>query len=133
MAMMEFAIATEQRRDVTWVALNNRAFGWPQHTRVLTVKQQVATDFLVAANLAAISQAQGCAAERVTDPAEVEPALIHALAADEKRKRCLVDVTISQHDYRPRFVRHHAITGASSSLPLSRLLRSSRSALTCRD
>lgn len=110
MAMMEFATAAEQRCGVTWVVLNNRAFGWPQYAQVLSGKQQVATDFLVAADLPVIAEAQGCAAERVTDPAEVEPALARALAANARGKPCLIDIAIAKHDYPPHFVSHHEAT-----------------------
>jgi acetolactate synthase-1/2/3 large subunit len=110
MAMMEFATAAEQGCGVTWVVLNNRAFGWPQYGQVLTNRLQVATDFKVAADLVAIAQAQGCDGVRVEDPAEVEPALRRALAANAKGVPCLVDVAIEKHDYPPHFVAHHKAT-----------------------
>ena len=110
MAMMEFATAAEQRCGVTWVVLNNRAFGWPQYGQVLNNKQQVATDFLVAADLPAIARAQGCEAVSVTSPGEVEPALEKALAANARGKPCLVDIAIAKHDYPPHFVAHHKAT-----------------------
>lgn len=110
MAMMEFATAAEQRCGVTWVVLNNRAFGWPQYSQVLTGRPQVATDFQVAADLPAIAEAQGCAAERVTAPGDVEPALARALAANARGVPCLVDIAIAKHDYPPHFVAHHQAT-----------------------
>lgn len=110
MAMMEFATAAEQRCGVTWVVLNNRAFGWPQYGQILNNKQQVATDFLVAADLPAIARAQGCEAISVLEPEDVEPALRAALSANAKGKPCLVDITIAKHDYPDHFVAHHKAT-----------------------
>ena len=110
MAMMEFATAAEQNCGVTWVVLNNKAFGWPQYGQILANKAQVATDFKVAADLVAIARAQGCEAIRVEDPAEVEPALARALAANAGGVPCLVDIAIEKHDYPPHFVAHHEAT-----------------------
>ena len=110
MAMMEFATAAEQRCGVTWVVLNNRAFGWPQYGQILNNKQQVATDFLVAADLVAIARAQGCEAIAVKRPEEVEPALRAALAANAVGRPCLIDIAIAKHDYPDHFVAHHKAT-----------------------
>ncbi len=110
MAMMEFATAAEQRCGITWVVLNNRAFGWPQYVQILNNKQQVATDFLVAADLVAIARAQGCEAIAVTRPEEVEAALRSALAANARGRPCLVDIAIAKHYYPDHFVAHHKAT-----------------------
>ena len=107
MAMMELATAAEQKLGVTWVVLNNQAFGWPQYAQVLTGKQEVATNFLVGADLAAIAAAQGCESEHVADPGDVEPALQRALTANRRGVPYLLDIAIEMHDYPPHFVAHH--------------------------
>ena len=110
MAMMEFATAAEQKCGVTWVVLNNKAFGWPQYGQILAKKQQVATDFLVGADLVAIAKAQACEGEHVENPADVEPALRRALHANARGVPYLVDIAIEKHDYPPHFVSHHEAT-----------------------
>ncbi len=110
MAMMELATAAEQRLGVTWVVLNNKAFGWPQYAQVLNGQQEVATNFLVGADLTAIAAAQGCESEHVDNPSDVEPALQRALAANKKGLPYLLDIAIEKHDYPPHFVAHHKAT-----------------------
>ncbi|MBT7612285.1 MAG: hypothetical protein HN577_03625, partial [Rhodospirillaceae bacterium] len=56
------------------------------------------------------ARAQGCEAERVEDPADVEPALTRALDANARGVPYLVDVVIEKHDYAPHFVAHHEAT-----------------------
>lgn len=107
MAMMELATAAEWRCGVTWVVLNNRALGWVQYNQVLNGKPFVATGFEVAADFVRIAEAQGCRAVRVEEPAEIEPALRAALAANRAGVPCLIDVTIARHDYPPHFVEVH--------------------------
>ena len=110
MAMMEFATAAEQRCGVTWVVLNNHAFGWPQYAQLLHNKQQAATNFLVSADLVAIARAQGCEAVAVRAPEDVEPALEAALEANGRGVPFLIDIAIARHDYPEHFVAHHKAT-----------------------
>lgn len=110
MAMMEFATAAEQKLGVTWIVLNNQMFGWPQYGQVLTNRPHAATNFEVPADLPAIAQAQGCEAEHISDPAEVEAALGRAKKANARGVPYLVDVAIARHDYPPHFVAHHEAT-----------------------
>jgi len=110
MAMMEFATAAEQKLGVTWVVLNNQMFGWPQYGQVLTNRPHAATNFEVPADLPAIARAQGCEAEHISDPAEVEAALGRAKKANTRRVPYLVDIAIARHDYPPHFVAHHEAT-----------------------
>ena len=110
MAMMEFATAAEQKLGVTWVVLNNQMFGWPQYGQVLTNRPHAATNFEVPADLPAIARAQGCEAEHVSDPAEVEEALARARDANKHGVPYLIDVAIKHHDYPPHFVTHHEVT-----------------------
>ncbi len=103
MAMMELATAAEWKCGVTWVVFNNQAFGWPQYTQVLKGQDFVATGFDVAADLPAIAEAQGCRGIRVADPAQVEPALEAALAANREGIPALIDIDIARHDYTEHF------------------------------
>jgi acetolactate synthase-1/2/3 large subunit len=110
MAMMEFATAAEQNLGVTWVVLNNQMFGWPQYGQVLTNRAHAATNFEVPADLPAIARAQGCKAEHIADPAEVEAALGRAKTANARGVPYLLDIAIERHDYPPHFVSHHETT-----------------------
>ena len=84
-----------------------RSLSWPQYGQILAKKQQVATNFLVGADLVAIAKAQACEGEHVENPADVAPALKRALAANNKGVPYLVDIAIEKHDYPSHFVAHH--------------------------
>lgn len=107
MAMAELATAAERRCGVTWVVLNNRALGWPQYLAVLEGKPRAATEFKVSPDFAAVAEAQGCRGLRVRKPADIEPALEAALAANRRGVPCLLDCRIPKHDYPPHFTRYH--------------------------
>ena len=104
MAMMELATAAEWKCGITWVVMNNQCLGWPQYHQVLTDQPQVGTNFEVSPDFAALAQSQGCKGIRVTDPGEVEPALIEALSANADGRPVLIDFHTAKHDYPKHFV-----------------------------
>jgi acetolactate synthase-1/2/3 large subunit len=107
MAMMELATAAERRCGITWIVLNNQALGWPQYIQVLEGRKRTATDFAVSPDFAKLAEAQGCRGLKVTSPAEIEPALAAALAANAEGVPMLLDCRIPKHDYPPHFTRFH--------------------------
>lgn len=104
MAMMEMATAAENKLGVTWVVLNNGAFGWVQYTQYLMKAPYTGTDFDVKADFAKIAEAQGCLGINVDSPAGVEDALIAAREANKKGIPALINVSIRAHDYTEYFV-----------------------------
>ncbi|MBM3524440.1 MAG: thiamine pyrophosphate-binding protein, partial [Alphaproteobacteria bacterium] len=107
MAMMELATAAENRLGITWIVLNNQAFGWPQYDQVLRGKPLVATGFQVGADFVRIAEAQACRARRIDRPEQIRPALDFALAANHEGVPCLLEFTVAKHDYPPHFVAVH--------------------------
>lgn len=107
MSLAELAMAAERRCGVTWVVLNNGAFGWVQYNQVLGQKPIVATGFGVVSDFAEIARAQSCLGIKVEDPAEIDEALRAALAANERGVPALVDVIIEPHHYHEHFERVH--------------------------
>ncbi|NLD56059.1 MAG: thiamine pyrophosphate-binding protein [Burkholderiaceae bacterium] len=107
MSLCELATAAENRCGVTWVVLNNQAFGWVQYNQVLNRKPLVGTGFEVSPDFAAIAKAQGCHGILVTDPAEVDAAVTRAKELNAEGVPVLIDARIAPHDYYQGFVDIH--------------------------
>ena len=107
MCLGELATAAEHKCGVTWIVLNNHAFGWVQYNQLLARKPFVGTGFAVPVDFAAIAEAQGCRGIRVEHAADIDAALAAALAANRQGIPALVDVEIEPHHYHPHFERIH--------------------------
>ena len=107
MAMMEQATAAELKCGVTWVVLNNGCLGWPQFHQVLLGQPTLGTAFEISPDFVALAASLGCEGICVTDPAQVEPALATALAANAAGEPVLIDFRIAKHVYPPHFVAVH--------------------------
>ncbi|HVL58771.1 MAG TPA: thiamine pyrophosphate-binding protein [Burkholderiaceae bacterium] len=107
MSLVELATAREWNCGVTWIVLNNQAFGWVQYNQVLEQRPLVATGFAVGSDFAAIAQAQGCHGIRVTEPGEVDAAVQEAQRLNREGMPVLIDVRIAKHDYHDHFVAIH--------------------------
>ncbi|MBW3096643.1 thiamine pyrophosphate-binding protein [Pseudohoeflea coraliihabitans] len=107
MSVVELATAAERRCGITWIVLNNQAFGWVQYNQVLGQKPFVATGFEVNSDFAAIARAQACVGIKVEDPAKIDAALEEALAANTRGVPALIDVQIAPHLYHEHFERVH--------------------------
>lgn len=107
MSIVELATASERRCGVTWVVLNNQAFGWVQYNQVLTKRPLRNTGFEVGSDFAAIARAQGCHGITVTDPAMVDAAVQEAQRLNQEGTPVLIDVHIAKHDYSDHFVAVH--------------------------
>jgi len=107
MAMLEIATAVENRCGVTWVVLNNQAFGWVQYNQVLTGRPFVGTAFEQATDLAAVARAQGGHGIRLESPDKVDEAFRQARELNAKGIPVLIDAQIARHDYYKDFVEIH--------------------------
>lgn len=107
MSIVELATAREWNCGVTWIVLNNQAFGWVQYNQVLTKRPLVSTGFEIDVDFAAVARAQGCHGITVTDPADVEGAVEEAKRLNGEGMPVLVDVRIAKHDYYDHFVAIH--------------------------
>jgi acetolactate synthase-1/2/3 large subunit len=107
MSLAELVTAAELNCGVTWIVLNNHAFGWVQYNQVLANKPFVATGFQVNSDFAAIARAQSCLGLTVQRPDQIESSLEEALQANSKGVPALLDVAIRPHDYHEHFERIH--------------------------
>jgi acetolactate synthase-1/2/3 large subunit len=107
MSLSELATAAENRCGVTWIVLNNHAFGWVQYNQVLNRKPLIGTGFAVNSDFAAIAQAQGCHGIRVVEPGQVDEAVSRAKELNGKGVPVLIDAQIAAHDYYQGFVDIH--------------------------
>ncbi|MHA1571976.1 MAG: thiamine pyrophosphate-binding protein [Alphaproteobacteria bacterium] len=107
MSIVELATAAELKCGVTWIVLNNHAFGWVQYNQLLADKPFVGTGFEVNSDFAAIARAQSCLGLTVSDPGDIDEAVTQALAANGKGVPALIDVAIEPHHYHEHFVQIH--------------------------
>ncbi|MGE3348583.1 MAG: thiamine pyrophosphate-binding protein [Ramlibacter sp.] len=110
MSLAELSTAAENHCGVTWIVLNNQAFGWVQYAQVLNKKPLIGTGFEVHSDFAAIAKAQGCHGILVTDPEKVDAAITEAKALNAKGVPVLIDAHIAKHDYYKGFVDIHVAT-----------------------
>lgn len=107
MSLAELATAAELKCGVTWVVLNNHAFGWVQYNQLLGQKPFVATGFEVNSDFSEIARAQSCLGLRVERPEQIDGALNEALEANRSGVPALLDVQIEPHHYHEHFERVH--------------------------
>lgn len=107
MSIVELATAAELKCGITWIVLNNHAFGWVQYNQLLGGKPFVHTGFEVNSDFAAIARAQACTGIRVESADQIDAAVEAALAANAKGIPALIDVAIDPHQYHEHFERVH--------------------------
>lgn len=107
MSIVELATAAQWKCGVTWIVLNNAAFGWVQYNQVLTRRPLVNTGFEVVSDFAAVARAQGCHGITVTEPAQVDAAVQQARSLNHQGVPVLIDVHIARHEYSDHFVAVH--------------------------
>jgi acetolactate synthase-1/2/3 large subunit len=107
MSLAELATAAELKCGITWIVLNNHAFGWVQYNQVLNQKPFLATGFEVNSDFPEIARAQSCFGIKVTRPDQIDDALTQALKANLEGIPALVDVAIQPHHYHEHFERVH--------------------------
>lgn len=116
MACHEIGTAAQHKLGVTWVVLNDGAFGWVQWIQKRELDGRVvATSFEPAIDNVAIARASGCEAVRVCSAAELNAALERAKAANAEGIPFLIDVPVDQSHHHAEFDRFHGLEPDPSS------------------
>jgi acetolactate synthase I/II/III large subunit len=97
MVMSVLPAAAEQRLGVTWCVLDDGALGSIRDIQQYRFGERyLATDLPLELDLGAVARACGCHGERVSDPADVEPAITRALAANAEGVPALLDFVVAR-------------------------------------
>jgi acetolactate synthase-1/2/3 large subunit len=116
MSLHELGTAAQNNLPVTWVVLNDGAFGWVQWIQKRAHDGRiVATNFDPTADLLTIAKASGCDGVRVERSADLVPALEQAKAANARGVPFVVDVPVDQAHHHPEFDRFHGFEPAADS------------------
>ena len=108
MSCHELGTAAQQKLPVTWVVLNDGAFGWVQWIQRRDLGGRiVATEFEPAVDVVGIAKACNCGAERVESADQVMPALEQAKRANAEGIPFVVDVPVDQSHHHAEFDRFH--------------------------
>lgn len=116
MSIHELGTAAQQKTPVTWVVLDDGAFGWVQWIQRRELDSRiVATDFEPHVDLLAIAEACGCSTERLGSASELQAALERAKAANDAGKPHVLIVPIDQSHHHAEFDRYHGLEPAADS------------------
>jgi acetolactate synthase I/II/III large subunit len=116
MSIHELGTAAQIKTPVTWVVLDDGAFGWVQWIQRRNPGSHiVATDFEPHVDLVAVATACGCSAERLSDSRNLRAALERAKAANDAGKPHVLVVPIDQAHHHVEFDRFHDFEPAPGS------------------
>ena len=116
MSIHELGTAAQIGTPVTWVVLDDGAFGWVQWIQRRDLHDRiVATDFEPHVDLVKIAEASGCSAERLSDSRDLRAALERAKAANNAGKSHVLVVPIDQSQHHAEFDRFHDFDPAPNS------------------
>ena len=115
MQLHELGTAVQEQLPVTWVVLDDSAFGWVQWIQKRTEGPIVATQFAPGTDLAASARAAGIEAIRVGAPDELLAALDTAKAANAEGRPFVVVVPVDQAHHHAEFDRFHGFEPARDS------------------
>jgi acetolactate synthase-1/2/3 large subunit len=116
MSIHELGTAAQIKTPVTWVVLDDGAFGWVQWIQRRDLDDRiVATDFEPHVDLVAVAKASNCEAERLTDAGHLHAALERAKAANDAGKPYVLVVPIDQSHHHAEFDRFHDFEPAPGS------------------
>lgn len=116
MSIHELGTAAQVGAAVTWVVLDDGAFGWVQWIQRRELDNRiVATDFEPHVDLVTIAQACGCGAERLEKPADLRDALTRARAANDAGQPFVLVIPIDQSHHHAEFDRFHGLEPAPGS------------------
>lgn len=116
MSIHELGTAAQEKLPVTWVVMNDGAFGWVQWLQRRGFDGRiVATTFDPQTDLLAVAKASGCDGERVESPAGLVPALERAKAANAAGVPYVVEVPVDQAHHHAEFDRFHGFEPAADS------------------
>ena len=104
------------KTPVTWVVLDDGAFGWVQWIQRRNPGSQiVATEFEPHVDLVAIAEACGCSAERLADPRNLRAAAGASQGGERRREPHVLVVPIDQSHHHAEFDRFHDFEPAPGS------------------
>ena len=115
MQLHELGTAVQERLAVTWVVLDDSAFGWAQWIQKRTEGPIVATQFAPGTDLAASARAAGVEAIRVEEAAGLRPTLEAAKRTNAEGRPCVVVVPVDQAHHHAEFDRFHGFEPAFDS------------------
>jgi acetolactate synthase-1/2/3 large subunit len=112
MQLHELGTAVQEGLPVTWVVLDDSAFGWVQWIQKRTEGPIVATQFAPGTDLVAAARAAGIEAIRVESPDGLGPALEAAQRANADGRPFVVVVPVDQSHHHAEFDRFHGFEPA---------------------
>jgi acetolactate synthase-1/2/3 large subunit len=116
MSIHELGTAAQNNLGVTWVVMNDGAFGWVQWIQKRALDGRVvATNFEPAIDIVAIAKASGAEAIRVKAPNELGRALQKAKRLNADGVPCVVEVPVDQSHHHAEFDRFHGYEPAIES------------------
>jgi len=115
MQIHELGTAVQEGLPVTWVVLEDGAFGWVQWIQKRTESPIVATQFAPSTDLAAIARASGIDAIRVERAADLRRALEEARSANASGRPFVVVAPVDQSHHHAEFDRFHGFEPAVDS------------------
>ncbi|CAN5622556.1 thiamine pyrophosphate-binding protein [soil metagenome] len=116
MSCHELGTAVQNRLGITWVVLNDGAFGWVQWIQRRALGNRiVATTFDPPIDILATAIAAGCEGTRVESPADLEAALRSAQEANARGVPYVIDVPVDQSHHHAEFDRYHGYEPAATS------------------
>jgi acetolactate synthase-1/2/3 large subunit len=115
MQLHELGTAVQEGLAVTWVVLDDSAFGWVQWIQKRTEGPIVATQFAPGTDLVASARAAGIEATRVEAASGLRPALESARQANAEGRPFVVVVPVDQAHHHAEFDRFHGFEPAMDS------------------
>lgn len=116
MSIHELGTAVQNKLGITWVVMNDNAFGWVQWIQRRALENRiVATSFEPGIDIVATAKAAGCEAVRVGAPDELGPALEAAIAANARGIPFVIEVPVDQGHHHAEFDRFHGYEPLASS------------------
>jgi acetolactate synthase I/II/III large subunit len=112
MQLHELGTAVQEGLAVTWVVLDDSAFGWVQWIQKRTEGPIVATQFAPGTDLAASARAAGIEAIHVEAASGLRPALETARQANAEGRPFVVVVPVDQAHHHAEFDRFHGFEPA---------------------
>ena len=115
MQLHELGTAVQEGLPVTWVVLDDSAFGWVQWIQKRTEGPIVATQFAPGTDLVKAANAAGIEAVRVESPDGLRPALEAAKQANAEGRPFVVVAPVDQSHHHAEFDRFHGFEPAVDS------------------
>jgi len=116
MSIHELGTAAQNNLGITWVVMNDGAFGWVQWIQKRALDNRiVATNFDPAVDLVVIAKASGAEAIRVKSPSELGTALQKAKRSNAKGIPVMIEVAVDQSHHHAEFDRFHGYEPAEDS------------------